>query len=145
NDLHRRFQGAAASVVTRRRSICITAGFALVMLSSPAAAQETNTQFWSELTAEWIKSHAWTLKVLFEPRTIVSEPADQEGWTRIEFTPSAEYSRWKWVDFTGDLVTAHTSETDDVSTTEITPRLGVRLHLLSTVRDNMSRETRPKY
>jgi hypothetical protein len=81
-----------------------------VIVAAPAAAQQANTQLWAELTAEWIKSHAWTFKIDVEPKTIVTKPADLPGWSALEVTLSVEYSPWEWVDLvdrTNELYSSH--------------------------------------
>ena len=65
------------------------------------------------------------------PKVLLSVPAGKPGWWTIDVTPSAEYALRKWVDLTGELLAGYTSETDDVQSMELTPRVGLRFHLLS--------------
>lgn len=45
----------------------------------------------------------------------------------------------------GELLLAKTRQTDDLNSTEVTPRIGVRFHLLSTLEDRVGKERRPKH
>jgi hypothetical protein len=62
----------------------------------------------------------------------------------LEVTPSLEFSRGKWFDVVGELNLSRTRQTDDLNTTEITPRLGLRFHVLSNLIDTLLKEKRPK-
>jgi hypothetical protein len=46
-------------------------------------------------------------------------------------TPNAEYAATPWLDLIGEVGTGFTRQTDDVDSTEVTPRAGVRVHFLS--------------
>jgi hypothetical protein len=65
----------------------------------------------------------------FEPKVLVSAPPGDPGWRNLDITPSIEYDR-KRIDFTGELVVGHTKQTDNLGTTELTLRGGLKFHLL---------------
>jgi len=121
------------------------AACALVVTLMPAgvARAQPDTQIWGELTFSWIKSHRFTYGLDIEPKVLVSKPAGDPGWTTIDVTPSFEYSRGRWLDLIGELLVGATHQTDDLDSTEVTPRIGMRLHLLSNLRDELSKEKRP--
>lgn len=121
----------------------MVAVFVGVLWASPAAAQ-TDTQLWGDLTLSWIKSHTWTLGVEVEPKTLVSKPADKPGWTTLDVTPSAEYRHGKWLDVVGELHLGRTRQTDALDTTEVTPRIGLRFHLLSNLVADATKEREPR-
>ena len=77
-----------------------------------------------------------------EPKVLVSKPADQPGWATLDVTPSVEFSRGNWFDMTGELLVARTRQTDNLTTTEITPRVGVRFHILSNLANEIDKERR---
>jgi hypothetical protein len=125
-----------------RAPACVIAAL-LIVVSSPAAAQ-TDTQVWANVTLDWIKSHALKLGLDIEPKALVSKPADDPDWATLDITPSVEYTRGNWFDVTGELHVGRTRQTDRQDSTEVSPRIGFRFHLLSNVRDEVSREKQPK-
>src|SRR5215203_6817833 len=48
------------------------------------------------------------------------------------------------LDVLNELLVGRTKQTDDLDSTEVTPRLGSRLHLLSNLRTSLEKEERPK-
>ena len=49
-------------------------------------------------------------------------------------TPAVEYYPNRWMDVVGETAIARTRQSNELSSVEVTPRLGVRLHLLSNLR-----------
>ena len=105
---------------------------------------QADLQAWGNLTFDWIKSHRVTLGVKVEPKVLVSAPDDEPGWATLDVTPSLEYVRGEWFDVVGELQVGRTRQTDDLDSTELTPRIGFRLHLLSSLRQAIVKERRPK-
>jgi len=105
---------------------------------------QTNTQLWANFTVNWIKSHRVTMGVDAEPKVLVSAPAGDAGWATLDITPSLEYSRGEWFDMVGELLVGRTKQTDDLDSSELTPRIGFRLHLLSNLRHEIVKERRPR-
>jgi hypothetical protein len=127
------------------RSLIAAAVFLLTIgMPSPSGAQ-TDTQVWTHFNFQWIKSPHVTMGVDVEPKLLVSAPAGEPGWATLDVTPSVEYTRGKWFDLVGDMVVGRTKQTDDLDSTEVTPRIGVRLHLLSKLRDQFIKERRPRH
>ena len=58
---------------------------------------------------------------------------------RRSSTPAANGSTWS-----ARLMVGRTNQTDDLDSTELTPRLGLRLHLLSNLRQQIVKERHPK-
>ena len=48
-----------------------------------------------------------------------------------------EYYPNHWFDLTGEATVGFTHQNDDVSTFELTPRIGARLHILSDLREKL--------
>jgi hypothetical protein len=55
-----------------------------------------------------------------------------------------EYTHGNWLDAIGELHLARTRQTDHQSSAEITPRVGLRFHLLSNIRNELFKEKQPK-
>jgi len=115
--------------MSRDQSILIGVGTAIVLSATPALAQ--TTQLWANVTLNWAKNDRLTYEIDLEPKTLISAPPDQPGWTSIDVKSSAELTATKWLDVLAELVAGLTKQTDDLDTTELTARIGVRLHLLS--------------
>src|SRR5262245_60080516 len=117
----------AGKLVVRAAMILLV----VALSGSTAAAEQPDMQIWGEIMLDWIKSHSITLKLDIEPKVLVSKPSDDPGWATLDVTPSIEYSRGNWFDIVGELLVARTRQTDDLDSTEITPRIGFRFHVLS--------------
>ena len=121
----------------------MTALLAVALFASPAAAQ-IDKQIWGELTLDWIKSHTLTFGVDVEPKVLVSKQPDEPRWATLDVTPKTEYARGKWFDIVGELHLGRTRQTDALDSTEVTPRVGFRLHLLSNIVSDMIKERQPR-
>ena len=120
-------------------------GVALCALTTASArADDSNTQLWGTATLNWIKSPQFTLGLDIEPKVVVSKPAADPAWATLDLTPSVEYTRGNWFDAVGELLVARTRQTDDVNTTEITPRIGFRFHILPNLANRFLNERLPK-
>jgi hypothetical protein len=95
------------------------------------ASQPASVQLWGNLTFDWLKTERLTYSLDFEPKVLVVVPEDQPGWRNLDVSPSVEYAAKKWLDLTGELTAGWTKQTDDVNSIEVTPRVGLRFHLLS--------------
>ena len=97
----------------------------------PNISAQTNGQLWGNVTIDWMKSPRMMYEVDLEPKVLVAAPAGEPGWWNLDVTPSFEYAAKNWLDLTGELATGYTQQTDDENSFELTPRAGVRFHLLS--------------
>ncbi len=118
---------------------------ALVLLPAAPVAAQADMQVWGALTLDWIKSHAWTMGLDVEPKALVSKPDDKPSWATLDVTPSVEWTPGNWLTLDGELHTGRTRQSNDVDTTEVTPRIGVRLHVLANIADDWSNERHPKH
>ena len=116
----------------------------LLLLIPSASLAQTDTQVWANFTFDWVKSHRVTIAINAEPKVLVSVPAGDPGWATLDVTPSLEYSRGQWFDIVGELCAGRTKQTDDLDSTEVTPRIGFRLHVLSNLRGDRLKERQPK-
>jgi hypothetical protein len=120
------------------------AAFVMLVLSVPASAQ-TTTQLWGNVTLDWIRSHHLTYQIDIGPKVLLSSPDEGDpGWATLQITPHVEYGRGPWFDLIGELAIAETWQTDDLNSTEVTPRVGIWLHLLANIRDRVAREKQPR-
>ena len=116
---------------------------ALLLLIPCAPFAQSSTQLWSEIRFDWIKSREFSYGVDIEPKVLVSAPSGDPGWASLDVTPSLEYSHGEWFDMVGEMLVGRTLQTDDLDSTEFTPRIGLRLHLLSNLRHEIVKERRP--
>ena len=54
----------------------------------------------------------------------------------MDITPTVEYYPASWIDLVGETDVGYTRQSDDVNTTQLTPRLGFRLNLLNNLREH---------
>jgi hypothetical protein len=104
---------------------------ALMLIAAPAVSAQTTSQLWGNLTLDWVKSDRLAYELDFEPKALISAPDGQPDWRNFDVTPNVEYSVKHWLDFVGEVTVGRTHQTDDVDSTEVTPRLGARFHLFS--------------
>lgn len=103
----------------------------LCATGSPAAAQ-TNLQLWGDLSLNWLKSDRLSYALDLEPQVLAANTdADAAGWRTFGVTPNVEYSAKRWLDVIGEVGTGITHQTDGLSSFELTPRAGLRLHVFS--------------
>ena len=91
------------------------------------------------------RDHRTTIGVDAEPKLLLAKPSGDPGWAtsnhalhRIQARPMVRHRRRS---FSSGGRTKPTIWTP----TELTPRIGFRLHLLSNLRDDLTRERRPKH
>jgi hypothetical protein len=96
------------------------------------------------MTLAWVKSHRFTYSVDIEPKVLIAKPTGDAQWRTLDVTPAIEFAHGQWLDVTGDLVLGRTKQNDDLDTTEVRPRVGVRLHILSNLRDDVLKERTPR-
>lgn len=117
---------------------CHRAFAALIVLlvsGAPGRADaQTNLQLWGNLTLNWVKSDRLVYELDIEPKVLLARPDGDPGWRNLDVTPNVEFSPTGWLDLVGEVATGYTQQTDEVNTTEISPRAGVRFHLFSRAR-----------
>jgi hypothetical protein len=101
-----------------------------LVCATPAFAQ-TNLQLWANVTFDWVKSDRLTYELDLEPKVLLAGPEGEPAWSNLDLTPNVEYSWKRWLDLVGEATVGRTFQTDDVTTFEVTPRVGVRFHVFS--------------
>jgi hypothetical protein len=104
---------------------------AVLMMCAPAASSQTTTQLWGNLTFNWVKSDRLVYELDFEPKALLAAPEGEPDWRNLDVTPDVEYSLRPWLDLVAETTIGWTKQTDDVNSTELTPRVGASFHLFS--------------
>ena len=113
---------------------------ACCLLAGPAAGlAQTDLQLWGNVTLDWVKSERLVYELDVEPKVLLSRPEGEPGWHNLDVTPNVEYSPNGWLDLVGEATIGYTKQTDDVNSVELSPRVGVRLHLFSRYTDAVIR------
>ena len=97
------------------------------------------TQLWANLILDSPREN-YLLELDVEPKLqIRGEPK----WWSIGATPLVEYYPNRWLDLTGEMAVTYTNQNDNVRSVEVTPRAGIRLHILSNFREEIDPEVHP--
>ncbi len=113
-----------------RAVLTLTTGLLCGLLPSAAAAQ-TNMQVWGNFTYGWSGRDRVAYGVDFEPKVLVVVPEGEPDWATLDITPSADLAVKPWMDLVGEIATGYTSQTDDLTSYEMSPRMGARFHVFS--------------
>lgn len=117
---------------------------AAVLACTPGVAHaQTNLQLWGNLTFNWVTSERVTYELDLEAKTLLVDADGKPDWRNLDVTPNVEFSPRRWLDLVVDTTIGRTKQTDDVDTTEVTPRLGARFHLFSRALRHHPRERAP--
>lgn len=103
----------------------------LILLSGSVTEAQTNLQLWGNMAIDWQKADRLTYGLDVEPKALLAAPPGDPGWATLDVTPTVDYAAKRWLDLTGEFLAGYTTETDDVHSVELTPRVGIRVHLLS--------------
>ena len=103
----------------------------LWLLAAEAPAQTTSGQIWANFTLDHPKGDHLVFEVDLEPKAQFS---GSDSWRGVDVTPAVEFYPNRWMDVVGETAIARTRQSNELSSVEVTPRLGVRLHLLSNLR-----------
>jgi Protein of unknown function (DUF2490) len=102
-----------------------------MLICAPVVSAQTTTQLWGNLTFDWVKSERLAYELDVEPKVLLGAPEGEPGWRNLDVTPNVEFSARRWLDLVAEATVGRTVQTDDLSSTELTPRLGMRFHLFS--------------
>jgi hypothetical protein len=119
-------------------------GLLLLLGVCHAAAQETSTgpatQIWANVTLGRHVADRAYLELDLEPKAQVTSG---EEWRNVDLTPLLEYYPTAWVDLAAEGAVGYTRQRDGLDTLEMTPRVGVKLHLLKQVASGHKNERLP--
>ncbi len=116
--------------LNRALLVSATGLFCALALPIPATAQ-TNLQAWGSITFGWSGRGLVGYSVEVEPKVLVVVPEGEPDWATLDITPSADWAAKPWLDIVGELATGYTSQTDEISSYEVSPRAGARFHIFS--------------
>ena len=102
---------------------------ALLMIAAAPAASQANGQLWGSFSLSRPSGKSLVYDIEIEPKLLVVVPEGKPEWATLDVTPSVDFAAKHWLDVIGELATGYTKQTDDVNSVEVTPRLGVRLHV----------------
>jgi Protein of unknown function (DUF2490) len=100
-------------------------------LAGDLCAQTTSGQIWANFTLDHPKEEHLVYELDLEPKGQVS---GNETWRALDVAPSVEYYPKDWMDVVVETALTRTRQSNEVSSLELTPRLGVRVHFLSRLR-----------
>jgi hypothetical protein len=121
----------------------------MLMLAATATAQTTG-EIWGNLTVDWLASERLVYTLDVEPKVQVTAVTKQSRFANVDVWPTVEFALAGWIDARAEFLTGFTNEQDGSHTTEITERMGARLHILSRLiqdraaRRGAEREAQPR-
>ena len=96
----------------------------LALLPHGLDAQSPNEQLWFEYMINYAFANSYNLEGAFKYSTLLNTPR----WQAFEFTPTLDYSLTAHVDISFATTIEYTDQTESVSTFEVRPVLGTRIH-----------------
>jgi hypothetical protein len=121
----------------------------MLTCASSATAQSIG-EIWGNLTIDWLASERLVYTLDIEPKIQVTAVTEQSRFANVDVWPSVEFALSGWIDAHGEFLTGFTNEQDGSNTTEITERIGARLHIFSRLiqerasRRGAAREVQPR-
>ena len=117
----------------RRRTSLRTLATAVVLITLGATRARAQSQFelWGDFTLDWVQNPRLTFSVDVEPKTSLTSPGDQPGFWTIQVTPNVQFAARNWLDVVGETLVGYTGKSNDDNSTQVTPRAGVLVHVLS--------------
>jgi hypothetical protein len=121
----------------------------LLACASRAAAQLTG-EVWGNLTIDWLASERLVYSLDVEPKVQVTAVTKQARFVNVDLWPTVDFAAVGWLDLHGEFLTGFSNEQDGSKTTELTERMGLRLHILSRLiqerhaRAGAEREAQPR-
>lgn len=117
---------------------------ALVLLAAGAAAQdestETSEQIWGNVILARPQSPRLYYELDIEPKVQVG---GGEPWRNVDATPLLEYYPNSLIDLTAEVTVGRTRQSREEKSWELTPRLGIRIHVFRNVWDFIRPERVP--
>jgi hypothetical protein len=121
-----------------------------VLASASTAGAQSTGEVWGNLTIDWLASERLVYTLDVEPKVQVTAVTTQSRFANVDVWPTVDFAVAGWFDAHGEFLTGFTNEQDGSNSTEITERMGVRLHLLSRLlqeraaRRGAEREAQPR-
>jgi hypothetical protein len=117
----------------------------LVLFAAPVVAQEetlteTSGQLWGNFILAYPKSSRLYYELDIEPKFQVS---GGEPWRNLDATPLVEFYPNSLIDLTAEVTLGRTRQSRTEKSWELTPRIGVRFHLIQRIWDEFHPERIP--
>ena len=130
-----------APIFVRRAAVVAT----LVLCAAVAVAQEdppdeVSTQLWGNLILSYPRNAKLYYELDIEPKVLVS---GGEPWRNVDATPLVEFYPNSLIDLTAEVTVGRTRQSREEKSWELTPRIGVRIHLIQRVWDEYHPERIP--
>ena len=96
------------------------------------AEDSISKQIWANYILGYPQSEKLYFELDFEPK------AQTDGalkWRNLDVTALLEYYPNSWIDLTAEIVSGYTKDSEHVKTFEVSPRLGVRIHIFGNLRE----------
>lgn len=100
-------------------------------VAGEAWGQETSGQIWANVTLDFPHSERLLFEIDLEPKVQYS---GDDTWRALDVTPAVELSVNRWIEVVGEVGVGRTKQSTAVASTEVTPRIGVRVHLFNNLR-----------
>lgn len=103
-----------------------------LLLTASFAVGQTSTQLWANVVLDYPNGKTSLFELDIEPKTQISSG---DRWRSLDLTPLVAYYPARWLDLEAELDVGRTHEFEGINTWQVTPRLGFRLNILSTLRE----------
>jgi hypothetical protein len=113
-----------------KRAFLVSLGL-LPLLGGEARAQSDSGQIWANVILDYPRGERLLFEVDFEPKVQYS---GADTWRGLDITPAIEFSKGRWIELVGEAVFARTKQSNAVTSWEVTPRIGLRVHFLNNLR-----------
>ena len=113
-----------------KRALVLTLGV-LSLFGGFARAQSESSQIWGNVILDFPRGERLLYEIDFEPK---AQFAGDDTWRGIDIDPTIEFSPNRWIELVSELNLARTKQSNDVSSWEVSPRIGFRLHFLNNLR-----------
>jgi hypothetical protein len=129
----------AAAARRARWAAALLLGIGVTAGAEARAQERTSKQLWANLTLGHPRSERLYFELDFEPKIQLS---GEEKWRNFDVTPLVEFYPADWLDFTAEATVGFTHQLSGLNTFEVTPRIGVRVHLFQQAMDHLPRPER---
>jgi len=118
---------------------------ALALFAAVAAAQEetpaeVSNQIWGNVILAYPRSARLYTELDLEPKVQVS---GGEPWRNVDATPLVEFYPYSLIDLTAEVTVGRTRQSQEEKSWELTPRIGIRFHLVKRLWSQFDHERIP--
>ena len=100
--------------------------------STPASAQATG-QLWGFFSIGYLETERLSYQLALEPKSQIVVHDGQSTWFSFGATPRVTYSLVGWMDVLAEFDIGRRSESNEINTLTVAPRLGVQFQILSRI------------